>query len=163
MFRSFLFSIKQIKETNAVFLVRSKAKELVDSLEQTKSGTYNLNEVKSSLEAQRCESTQNLRLTQKPIRALNTCSYKETKNNMNLQFKYSITNKPNLVHSYSESTNFKLALTIKNLRSFAVFESKLKEIESSVKQEIMDNENLVNFALNGISNSPFHSMHYDAL
>ena len=163
MFRSFLFSIKQIRETNFVFLVSSNAKGFANSLVQTQlSISDSNNEKKSSLDAGICKSAQSLRLIQsnrcsKPEHALNTYSLAEAKNNMNIRFKDNFIYKPNLLQSYNRKSNINLQMTFKDLRESAIFESKLHDIEKSVKQEIMDDESHINFALNAISNSPYQS------
>ena len=72
-----------------------------------------------------------------------------------MRFKDKFIYKPNLL----QMMTFKdlRQMNFKDLCEIAIFESKLHDIEKSVKQEIINDESRINFALNAISNSPYQS------
>ena len=55
--------------------------------------------------------------------------------------------------------NVNKKLTISNLKYRDSLDSKLKEIEESVKQENLESDDHVKLALNALSNAPYQSVH----
>ncbi len=135
---NFILFMKQIKTLfHFIYHVQSQANEIITRIEQIQLSIPDCDDFKSSLSVGPSVQAEKSRLYRKPVRILKSNKYSEAENKS------------------SNVQNF----TMKDQKTKSLFESKLNEIEYSVKKENLVSEANVKLALKALSNVPYRSSH----